>query len=74
MSPGHVTNLMSNDVSRFDMVSVFINWIWSAPLLTLAIAGILYQRIGWPPLVGIGIIAIVTPLQCKRRFGGDPLK
>lgn len=65
MSPGHVTNLMSNDVSRFQMASVFVNWFWSAPLLTFAIGCILYTRVGWTPLIGVGVIVLVVPLQCK---------
>lgn len=66
MSSGHVINLMSNDVSRFDTVSVFIHWVWSAPLLTVVIAWILYDRVGWAPLIGVGIILIVVPLQCEN--------
>lgn len=65
-SSGHLVNLMSNDVSRFDMASVFLNWVWSAPILTLVISWILYERVGWAPLIGVGIILVVVPMQCKR--------
>lgn len=65
-SSGHVLNLMSNDVARFEMVAVFVHWVWSAPLLILVIAWILYERMSWPPLIGVGIILIVVPLQCKN--------
>lgn len=63
---GHILNLMTNDVARFDMVSVFANWVWSAPLLTAVVSGILYARVGWPPLIGIGIILAVVPLQSEK--------
>lgn len=49
------------------MVSVFINWIWSAPLLVLVISWILYDRVGWPPLIGVAIILIVVPVQCEKN-------
>lgn len=66
MSAGQLINLMSNDVARFDMVSVFIHWVWSAPLLTLVIAWILYERVGLAPLIGVGIILVVVPMQCEK--------
>ena len=65
MSAGHVVNLMSNDVARFDMMAVFLNWIWSAPLLTVVISWILYEAVGWSSLVGVGVLLLVVPLQCK---------
>ncbi|GAB0087981.1 hypothetical protein DMENIID0001_023540 [Sergentomyia squamirostris] len=63
VAPGKVVNLLSNDVNRFDMVSVFVNWLWSAPLLALTIGYILYKLVGVPGLVGIGIVLIFMPLQ-----------
>ncbi|XP_055676629.1 probable multidrug resistance-associated protein lethal(2)03659 [Lutzomyia longipalpis] len=63
VAPGKVVNLLSNDVNRFDMVSVFVNWLWSAPLLALTIGCILYELVGIPGLVGIIIVLLVMPLQ-----------
>ncbi|XP_059609695.1 probable multidrug resistance-associated protein lethal(2)03659 [Phlebotomus argentipes] len=63
VAPGKVVNLLSNDVNRFDMVSVFVNWLWSAPLLALTIGYILYELVGVPALIGIAIVLIVMPLQ-----------
>ncbi|XP_055710935.1 probable multidrug resistance-associated protein lethal(2)03659 [Phlebotomus papatasi] len=63
VAPGKVVNLLSNDVNRFDMVSVFVNWLWSAPLLALTIGYILYELVGIPGLIGIVIVLIVMPLQ-----------
>lgn len=62
-SVGKVVNLLSNDVSRFDIVSVFLHSMWLAPLLTVVIGYLLYVEIGIPGLVGILVIAIVTPIQ-----------
>ena len=64
-APGKVVNLLSNDVNRFDIVSVFIHSMWIAPLLAIIIGVLLYLEIGVPGLIGMIIIFIVTPIQCK---------
>ncbi|XP_037925199.1 multidrug resistance-associated protein 4-like isoform X2 [Hermetia illucens] len=62
-APGKVVNLLSNDVSRFDLVSIFVNAMWSAPLLTIIIAVMLYLEIGYSGLIGMIVIAFVVFLQ-----------
>jgi ATP-binding cassette, subfamily C (CFTR/MRP), member 4 len=62
-SVGKVVNLLSNDVSRFDIVSVFINSMWLAPLLTIIVAILLYNEVGTAGLIGMLVIAVVTPIQ-----------
>ncbi|XP_070491925.1 probable multidrug resistance-associated protein lethal(2)03659 [Chironomus tepperi] len=62
-SVGKVVNLLSNDVSRFDIVSVFLHCLWLAPLLTIAVGVILYLQVGSAGLIGMLVIAVVTPLQ-----------
>lgn len=62
-SVGKVVNLLSNDVSRFDIVSVFLHCLWLAPLLTIIVAVMLYMEVGSAGLIGMLVIAIVTPLQ-----------
>jgi ATP-binding cassette, subfamily C (CFTR/MRP), member 4 len=64
-APGKVVNLLSNDVSRFDMVSIFLHSMWSAPLLTIIVAYLLWREAGIPGLVGMIVIFVVTPLQCE---------
>uniref|UniRef100_A0A1B0D8I6 Uncharacterized protein n=1 Tax=Phlebotomus papatasi TaxID=29031 RepID=A0A1B0D8I6_PHLPP len=34
-APGKVVNLLSNDVNRFDLVSVFIHMMWASPLMAM---------------------------------------
>lgn len=67
-APGKVVNLLSNDVSRFDLVSIFVNAMWSAPLLTIIIAVMLYLEIGYSGLIGMIVIAFVVFLQCKPTY------
>ncbi|XP_011877734.1 PREDICTED: multidrug resistance-associated protein 4-like [Vollenhovia emeryi] len=62
-APGKVVNLVANDVSRFDLVTIFIHHMWSAPLSALIVAYILYQEVGYPGLIGIAAIFVVVPLQ-----------
>lgn len=62
-APGKVVNLLSNDVNRFDIVSVFLHSMWSAPLLSIIVGVLLYIEIGVPGLIGMIVIFIVTPIQ-----------
>uniref|UniRef100_A0A182IVJ8 Uncharacterized protein n=1 Tax=Anopheles atroparvus TaxID=41427 RepID=A0A182IVJ8_ANOAO len=62
-APGKVVNLLSNDVNRFDIVSVFLHSMWSAPLLAIIVGVLLYIEIGVAGLIGMIVIFIVTPIQ-----------
>ncbi|XP_072762870.1 ATP-binding cassette sub-family C member 4 [Anoplolepis gracilipes] len=62
-APGKVVNLVANDVNRFDLVSIFIHHMWSAPLSALIVAYILYQEVGYAGLIGIAAIFLVVPIQ-----------
>lgn len=67
-APGKVVNLLSNDVNRFDIVSMFIHAMWTAPLMTLIIGYLLWGEIGWAGMVGIAIVFVVVPIQCELEF------
>ncbi|XP_057653044.1 ATP-binding cassette sub-family C member 4-like [Diorhabda carinulata] len=60
---GKIVNLLSNDVSRFDVVSLFINQMWIAPLGSLIIMGLLYKETGYAGVVGIFAVFIVVSIQ-----------
>ncbi|CAG9809558.1 unnamed protein product [Chironomus riparius] len=62
-SVGKVVNLLSNDVSRFDIVSVVLHYMWAAPLLAIIVGALLYIQVGIGGLIGMLVIAVVTPLQ-----------
>ncbi|XP_055378030.1 ATP-binding cassette sub-family C member 4-like [Condylostylus longicornis] len=62
-APGKVVNLLSNDVSRFDIFAVFINSMWSAPLLSIIVGVLLWNEIRWAGIVGIVVIFFVVPIQ-----------
>lgn len=67
-APGKVVNLLSNDVNRFDFVTLFLNSMWIAPLATLIIGTLLWHEIGIAGLIGIGIVFIVVPIQSKSKI------
>jgi len=60
---GKVVNLLSNDVSRFDMVSIFLHAMWTAPLSAIIITYFLFVNAGYAGLIGIGIVFLIVPLQ-----------
>lgn len=64
-APGKVVNLLSNDVNRFDLVSVFIHSMWSAPLFAIVVGYLLVVEVGWAGFVGILAVFLVVPIQCK---------
>ncbi|XP_063977602.1 ATP-binding cassette sub-family C member 4-like [Diachasmimorpha longicaudata] len=62
-APGKVVNLVANDVNRFDIVSVFIHYMWSAPLSAIIIGYFLYVEAGYAGVLGIAAVFIVVPIQ-----------
>ncbi|XP_023313499.1 multidrug resistance-associated protein 4-like [Trichogramma pretiosum] len=62
-SPGKIVNLVATDVNRFDIVSVFIHHMWTAPIQTIIIAVILFQQAGWAGLAGLTFVVFVVPIQ-----------
>lgn len=64
-APGKIVNLLSNDVNRFDIVSIVINSMWAAPLMTVIAGVLLWHEIQWAGMVGMAIVFIVVPLQSE---------
>ncbi|CAG9833829.1 unnamed protein product [Diabrotica balteata] len=60
---GKLVNLLSNDVSRFDLVSLLIHQLWLGPLLSIIVMGLLYQKTGYAGLVGIFSMFVIVPIQ-----------
>ncbi|KAJ6642101.1 ATP-binding cassette sub-family C member 4 [Pseudolycoriella hygida] len=60
---GKVVNLLSNDVNRFDLVSILIHSMWSAPLMSIIVGYLLWIESGWAGMIGIVVVFVVVPLQ-----------
>ncbi|XP_074115828.1 ATP-binding cassette sub-family C member 4-like [Cotesia typhae] len=61
---GQVVNLLSNDVSRFDSLPVYVNYLWITPIQIIVIGYIIWRSIGIYTLVGYGMLFLITiPMQ-----------
>ena len=63
---GQLTNLMSNDVSRFDTAVVYFPFLLVGPLQALIITVILLFIIGPSCLAGFGFLFLLMPLQSNK--------
>ncbi|CAF2902537.1 unnamed protein product [Rotaria sp. Silwood2] len=68
---GQVINLISNDVSKFEELSLSIHHIWAAPLEAFIVFGLIWNEIGIPTLFGYGVLLLLVPLQLlfSKKFG-----
>lgn len=44
---GHIVNLISNDVGRLDLATIFVHYLWVGPLETLFITYLMYLEVSW---------------------------
>lgn len=63
---GKIVNLLSNDVSRFDIVSVMIHHMWVAPASAIIVMYFLWSEAGIAGIVGVIPVFLVVPLQGKQ--------
>lgn len=64
-SPGKLVNLLSNDVSRFEMVSTTVHSLWLTPIFTLFVIYFLCQEMQWAAILGLTIVFTVLPVQSQ---------
>ncbi|KAG5324835.1 MRP4 protein, partial [Pseudoatta argentina] len=57
---GQIMNLLSNDVIRFDQLTMYLNYIWIMPFTTAIIGTIMWQKVGISSFVGIGTLLIIV--------------
>ncbi|QQP37021.1 ATP-binding cassette sub-family C member 4, partial [Caligus rogercresseyi] len=62
-SIGHLVNLLSTDVYRFDLSVLLLHYIWAAPLQMFVVLLISVCVIGTSSLFGGCILIAVLPLQ-----------
>lgn len=60
---GQVINLMSNDVSRFDLLPHFIQYIWISPIQFCVILYFLYRELRYSAFIGSIAIFSCLPMQ-----------
>ena len=62
-SKGQIINLMSNDVMRFDLMFLFLNFLFIAPAQCIVILIYAWPRYGVSVLAGLAVIALLATLQ-----------
>lgn len=62
---GQVINLMANDVTRFDLAAAFTDCLWKGPVMLVLISYFIYLEIGWFAFIGVGMLIVSLPVQCK---------
>ncbi|XP_028427666.1 ATP-binding cassette sub-family C member 4 [Perca flavescens] len=60
---GQIVNLLSNDVNKFDDVTIFLHFLWVGPLQAAAVVGVLWAEIGPSCLAGMVILMFLMPTQ-----------
>ncbi|NWX88406.1 MRP4 protein, partial [Nothoprocta pentlandii] len=66
---GHIVNLLSNDVNKFDQVTIFLHFLWAGPIQAIAVTVLLWMEIGPSCLAGMAVLIILLPVQtCIGRL------
>lgn len=62
---GQVVNLLSNDVSRFELIALFSHYLWVGPVETIVVGILMYLEIGISAIAGIIFLLLFIPFQCE---------
>ncbi|XP_071783118.2 ATP-binding cassette sub-family C member 4-like isoform X1 [Centroberyx gerrardi] len=60
---GQIVNLLSNDVNKFDEVTLYLHFLWVGPLQAAAVTLLLLYVIGPSCLAGMAVLVILMPVQ-----------
>eukprot|EP00731_Ephydatia_muelleri_P026449 Em0018g549a len=63
ISTGHVINLASNDVQRFDQAFLLIHQLWISPLVFIVFMYLLYINVGSTGFIAMLVVFLALPLQ-----------
>nr|CAD7430331.1 unnamed protein product [Timema monikensis] len=62
---GQVVNLLSNDVSRFDICVIFIHYLWLGPLETVVATYFMWNEVGVSAVIGVAAL-LMREIDCIR--------
>lgn len=66
ITAGHLVNLLSNDVNRFDIGLSFVQHFWVMPIQLITGIVIVWYQVGLSAITGILAMIIITiPIQGK---------
>ncbi|KAL0850163.1 hypothetical protein ABMA28_012038 [Loxostege sticticalis] len=60
--PGQVINLMSNDVNRFDLVALFLHYLWVMPITVPVVSYLVWQHVSYATFAALLVIFLQTVL------------
>uniref|UniRef100_A0A8C7YAV4 Multidrug resistance-associated protein 4 n=1 Tax=Oryzias sinensis TaxID=183150 RepID=A0A8C7YAV4_9TELE len=60
---GQIVNLLSNDVAKFDEVTLYLHFLWLGPLQGIIVTVLLLYAIGPSCLAGMAVLLILMPIQ-----------
>ncbi|XP_035030030.2 ATP-binding cassette sub-family C member 4 isoform X2 [Hippoglossus stenolepis] len=60
---GQIVNLVSNDVNKFDEVTLYLHFLWVAPLQAATVVLLLMYTIGPSCLAGMAVFFFLMPVQ-----------
>ncbi|KAI4581565.1 hypothetical protein MJG53_010008 [Ovis ammon polii x Ovis aries] len=60
---GQIVNLLSNDVNRFDQVTMFLHYLSVGPLQAIAVTALLWMETGISCLAGMAVLIFLLLLQ-----------
>jgi ATP-binding cassette, subfamily C (CFTR/MRP), member 4 len=59
---GQVINLMSNDVNRFDLAALFLNYLWVMPIVVPVISFLIWQHVSYATIAALVVIFLQVVL------------
>lgn len=65
---GQAINLLSNDVSRLDLMVFFLNNVWNAPIGSFIAGIMIYLQIGYSGLIGLLILVLTMPIYSEKTY------
>jgi ATP-binding cassette, subfamily C (CFTR/MRP), member 4 len=65
---GKVINLLSNDLSKFDLALAFLHDLWKGPFEVFLLGFLTYREMGFAGVIGIIFILSFIPIQCKIKM------
>ncbi|XP_011505353.1 PREDICTED: probable multidrug resistance-associated protein lethal(2)03659 [Ceratosolen solmsi marchali] len=60
---GQAVNLLSNDVNRFDMATIFLHYLWIGPVETIIIMYVMFNEVQESAIIGVATLLMFIPLQ-----------
>eukprot|EP00937_MAST-01D_sp_MAST-1D-sp2_P002959 g2959.t1 len=63
LTHGHVTNLASTDIERFQYMAIVITWLFTSPLEACVCGVFLWREVGAAALAGCAAVLLLVPLQ-----------